>query len=1402
MFLNIIDKIIDSYITNLTLELNNNKKFNINNYINKLDFNQIKNIIKDKNDIITIEKIIINYIYIYNLLYKYYDNSKDDINNILLSEMNTNNNINNNIINSINKIIDIKNDLINFKNNNYNKDLNIYNNYEFIKNINIENYKDNHTKKSNILKYIIYEQLYYKYDKFIIYEIIEKQIVKYNNFKYIDIINNNDINYTYELLFNMLYNYNNINKNDVNIIYDLLNNDDNNKYYNNDLINHMFDNYSFFPITDEFLLINKNNLNFIKKKELNVNNNIAIDSILSTYNNAINYYNLDYDYNDIFDKNKFLKGININVNEQILIISKIIKFNNLNSNINHLYNDLYTFKFNPYVNFNISNKNKYDNIGFNHLFKNMIRSVRLSNIEFKNNDLLNIRNIGENIDANVVGFVLVPNNCSNYKSLLYDSSNLKKLDIDNLYDTLKSLNNNKYIYYYLFDKSKYSNLENNINIQSNIKNDMYKIFNVIQKYIYKYTKKIIKKANKDIIIYYFNNNSFNLNLKKLYNILNDKNYIIELIDHYYISNINKIILNKINSFNIFKDHNFNLNEYKIKIPTIIGSNKNKIIIKKSKDNIINNDDITCYHIIYQKYIEQYRKNNNLDKYYEKLNEYILKFGIDSNYGELICKSCNSILDIKKYSTFTYNDTDGIISYNYVLDNKEKYNKYSNYIEIIDSILRKLCIFCNINYLLQPENKKIKQDLIYLVIDIILLLYNKFYNLYQNYKDIKTFNIISSKFIIFDINKNFDIKSEHWNIIYNNIVVITTFIFILQINSSNINNLPFNSKYNFTIFNLYSKSFFNDINIIYDKNHNLKLISDYKVLSYIIYYIANSCVKYNLWYNFKYDKNQENLNIKIFINTIIDFINFILYHNINDNNVNNCINKFIHYFNNIFNNTNIIYNLSNKEINKISLSDGKLIIKKNIILHNDISLSYTNTVGIIEYMKYNSHIFNYCKKLIFKNEIYKLPSNDIKLLYNNLININNINIYNNYNIEGIKQNNSNTFDINIFNKIITNINKNKINLNNKLNINIYNNLKKNNKTFTSNISFTNKLLKLNNYINKFIDIITSNLSNDFNIGIYNINIKDNIYVINKDPFNNNINFSIKEENIIINENNIEINYKKNILFYDHYILNLIGYKNNKNDDITVITSGSNIININYSIINKLYYIGFDKRFYNILNIDDYYNIIINRYNNIINFIDNFIEIVTKINNNTITGIYKELFSDIKITINNIHKIKKIKNIIFNYNDFSFNNFGNNINFNTINNIQLINNIINYIIKFFINIYEINNKDNKILSFIIFYIDYSINKQFNFTLLFDKKNIMFKNLLYYKQYFDNLANTTFIEISNKDKYQEMQNELDTKNNNDNISDNGNDIDNEYNLDIDYDKDDYNEDIDDQFVFKFDE
>ena len=47
------------------------------------------------------------------------------------------------------------------------------------------------------------------------------------------------------------------------------------------------------------------------------------------------------------------------------------------------------------------------------------------------------------------------------------------------------------------------------------------------------------------------------------------------------------VLLNFNSFNTFKNYNFILNDNKIKIPTIKTSVNNKIVIKKTIDNIIN-----------------------------------------------------------------------------------------------------------------------------------------------------------------------------------------------------------------------------------------------------------------------------------------------------------------------------------------------------------------------------------------------------------------------------------------------------------------------------------------------------------------------------------------------------------------------------------------------------------------------------------------------------------------------------------------------------------------------------------------------------------------------------------------------------------------------------------------------
>ena len=70
-----------------------------------------------------------------------------------------------------------------------------------------------------------------------------------------------------------------------------------------------------------------------------------------------------------------------------------------------------------------------------------------------------------------------------------------------------------------------------------------------------------------------------------------------------------------NTSNEFLDYFYN--DFLSYFPKEILADKQKVI-KLSKDTNIQEDNILCYHYIYYKQLEEYRIDNNLNKYYEKL----------------------------------------------------------------------------------------------------------------------------------------------------------------------------------------------------------------------------------------------------------------------------------------------------------------------------------------------------------------------------------------------------------------------------------------------------------------------------------------------------------------------------------------------------------------------------------------------------------------------------------------------------------------------------------------------------------------------------------------------------------------------------------------------------------------
>jgi hypothetical protein len=299
------------------------------------------------------------------------------------------------------------------------------------------------------------------------------------------------------------------------------------------------------------------------------------------------------------------KALIINDNEHVFILSKVIKSNDLlESNENkEYYNELLDIKKNPYINFNSYGNNN----GFNYNFDDMITSIRYTNIEFNKQSTkykLEIRNIGNNVNANIIGFIITPLQLDNNINYInYTNKDLKKINKKNddekiikyFYKKKEKENN---LYYKLFsknieDESKKKDIEiENINSdklfiynENIIKSEFIKIHNIIENDIYNKIIKYLINKNYNLLSSYFVKNSINLSIDKLLDTLHLKKNIInmELTNIDLISSINKQILNILSDKKNKLNNKLNKNNKLKKLP-VIKENKNnkKFVLKINK----------------------------------------------------------------------------------------------------------------------------------------------------------------------------------------------------------------------------------------------------------------------------------------------------------------------------------------------------------------------------------------------------------------------------------------------------------------------------------------------------------------------------------------------------------------------------------------------------------------------------------------------------------------------------------------------------------------------------------------------------------------------------------------------------------------------------------------------------
>ena len=1427
MFINIIDQIlykllnnfISYYLKNVSVTIND-----INEYLKKIDINnEFKNYIKNIDNINIIKDIIDRYIYVIYIFKKYYNTEIKLLQKTMIDIQNKNKDIiNDKITFIIIRLVNLKNDIIKFKESNYDYN-NVYYDNNYIKKINVEYFKSINYDEINIIIILLFTEYYYKHDKYIIYDILEKESIHYNKFKYINIVKTHNISYNYYNIEKIFNNINNIIDDDILTLYNLLNDKLSNNITIDNIINKLFINKIIKPITDEFLLINNNTVFYLNKKEQISNDkeiikknaeNVTIKIIMKRINEAINYYKQNKKYEEIFDLNNYhKKALSVNDSEHIFILQKILKNNDLleNNENKEYYNNLIDIRKNSYVNFNSFNNN--NGISFN--FTNIIPSIRYSNIEFnKILHKLDIRNIGDDIIANLIGFTIISIKNKELLSENYND-NFKKISDDNIEE-----------YFYKKDNKYYYKIFKN----DNIKKELFELHNKLEYDIYQKILLNINKNNYKNIKKYFIKRSFNLNINLLLESLDLKDKIInmEIINENYISEINKKILDVLKITNKKIDKKIDKNKKLIKLPYIkkIKNNKNILLITNKITNnneyYINNinlEDSICQHNIDKKYLSIFKKqintNKNIEEQYNiKFNEYVNKYGVELKNGNMMCKICFQNMNIKKYIINKFDVNNDI----YIkINTKDIDFDKQNIIKISKQIIKKLILYSNNKFII--ENERVMNEMILLFIEITNIL-NNLKNEYNIFKENNINNdnkILVSKFIYININDNtinnyFDNKSiinniDENRIIKNNIIIFLTLLYIINLDRSQILNLKFEKINNYTTYSINGNIYFDKVKIYISKQNKYENILNYNLLCYLIYYLSNLVIKNNLWIKYTFEKNENINNLRIFISTMIDQLNFICnnnnyFYNSKINIIIKFMNLYYYKVNNIYDDNEIIELIKNKLNKKIIVDNGKLKIKKekeipNITFDN---IKYENINNIQDVMTRQKKYLNK------NNNIQKIKYN--KEFINNIIKINIDNIYYNYDEKGnikINKNNNNKINKDIFIKIIDNINNRKRKINTKIN---NKKIKKKKNLQKINDKYNNK-----KYYDEFINILNDKFNNELNVNILKIKINDNEYIIDHDykgnKLKNKLILNMNQITQVVNKNLLQyVNNKQNIIiqYYDINRMNLLYYK--ENNKITYVKYDDNNLILNYSLKYKLNKLGYILNKYEINKNEDIIKLINVRYSKIKDIINNFLNIVTKINNNTIDiKIYRESFKGLNINLPNINKIKKIIFIddIIEYNINSKKLLYNLDELEEIIGLNKCSKLINYFCKLLIKIYNINNNNSIVLSFITLFINNSFDESFTY---FNNKNkissVIFDYYQDYGRYLNNMLSTEYIDQiidNNKFLFEEnlTSNIIEDE---DNINDKSIDSENEENLsdeeleyenDFDIDPEDKNEDAD---------
>jgi hypothetical protein len=677
-----------------------------------------------------------------------------------------------------------------------------------------------------------------------------------------------------------------------------------------------------------------------------------------------------------------------------------------------------------------------------------------------------------------------------------------------------------------------------------------------------------------------------------------------------------------------KDITFSTSELK-KLPVYKPPTKPPIVtlqINNEENNKFNILDIAvCQHIVSLEEIQRFRERDPT-LFTQKINDFYKKYIIDNTNNNFICKSCSQFINIDKYVS-QYGDLIKINAESRLpLEQQKRYDKFGKAIASLDKIIERMGSIFNLSDYMgnNPSSILKRRETIRLILDFLISSHDirsKEPGVFD--KEINELETISgskyTEYFAFPVENDIFVYSSRdtdkfKRKKYNTILTHIAVLMILELSASSILYFNTDKLINITVFEKYGLNTLENLKLRINMGNDLVYLGNYTLLGYVIYYMASMMIKMKI-----YEIENQEIDVKKIIppldrlrimHSITHLLSIIV-----NRRIKNSEYLYTILANNYFIKLLTVYNINTsetilKDIRYFSLKKIDNTPSKKLITNKQ---TYHILDGIMDhYSKFSGKISENISKLevnslnIFKNkvklylQIYPIKKviYDTKLdqeTINKMIKKNLLWFYNKdssvikLNIDILQLDKYSLTDLldikNKYIKLIQNrIDKQRIDLINKAE---YQN-KKLNKLKKLNEILNQELLPFDEILEKFLTKIEKYVSAHQPIYQDDYFLRTSVFIINHDfagfpikPYKID-KITIKYKDNITNKDVIIYKEKNTERYYDIYTLSYLGYKTDKTEYVSVMNS--QYLKIQYSLMDKIKYIGTYRKYINVLPLD--------------------------------------------------------------------------------------------------------------------------------------------------------------------------------------------------------------------------